>query len=302
MRVIVTGGSGLIGKPLCAALVSAGHETIVLSRNPSQVKGMPPGVRLEKWDGQSAAGWDALADGAHAIVNLAGEGIADGRWSDERKERILASRVQAGKAVVQAIEQAANKPKLLIQASAVGYYGPRQDEVITEASSPGGDYLARVCFEWEAASAPVTKMGVRRAIIRTGIVLSNEGGAFPRLVLPFRLFAGGPLGSGKQWYPWIHIDDQVRAMLFLLQHESAGGPFNLSAPNPVTNKEMATAIGKVTGRPAFMPAPAFALQTALGEMATVVLDGQRAIPQRLLELGFTFKYPTIEEALKALLK
>jgi uncharacterized protein (TIGR01777 family) len=302
MRVIVTGGTGLIGKPLCAALLGEGHEVIVLSRDPGKRRNMPAGVQLEKWDGKSSEGWGHLADGAHAIINLAGEGIADGRWSKERKQRILSSRTNAGKAIVQAIQQATNKPQVVIQSSAVGYYGPRRDEVITEAASPGGDYLAHICFEWEASTAPVTQLGVRRPIIRSGLVLSNEGGAFPRIVLPFRLYAGGPLGSGKQWYPWIHIEDEIRAILFLVHHESATGPFNLVAPNPLTNKELATCIGKVMGRPAVIPTPALALRTLFGEMATVVLDGQRVVPQRLLELGFPFKYPTAEEALRDLLK
>lgn len=302
MRVILSGGAGLIGRPLSAALLSEGHEVIVLSRNPATAKNVPTGVTLMPWDGKSATGWGHLADGAGALINLAGEGIADGRWTDERKERILNSRVWAGQAMVQAIEQASSKPGVLIQASAVGYYGPGGDEVITEARPPGSDYLARVCFEWEASSAAASRLGVRRPIIRTGIVFSNDGGAFPKLVLPFRLFAGGPVGSGKQWYPWIHMDDQVQAILFLLHHEQADGPFNLAAPEPLTNKELAAKIGKVMGRPAFFPAPAFAMQAAFGEMSTVLLDGQRAVPQRLQELGFTFTYPTAEAALHALLK
>jgi uncharacterized protein len=301
MRVIISGGTGLIGKPLCAALVAEGHEVIVLTRNPATVKALPAGVHLTAWNGKTAAGWSHLVDGAGALINLAGEGIADGRWSDERKQRILDSRVQAGQAMVQAIQAAAQKPGVLIQASAVGYYGPRGDEIITEEASPGGDFLARVCFAWEASTAAVTQLGLRRPILRTGIVFSNEGGAFPKLVLPFRLYAGGPIGNGKQWYPWIHIEDQVRAILFLLQHESASGPFNLSGPHPVTSKELAVALGKVLGRPAIMPTPGFALQTVFGEMSTVLLDGQRAVPQHLQQIGFTFKYPTVEEALRALL-
>lgn len=302
MRVIIAGGTGLIGRPLTAALIREGHEVVVLSRNPATTQNMPTGVTLTAWDGASSAGWGHLADGAGALINLAGEGIADGRWSEERKERILNSRVRAGEAMVQAIEQASTKPGVLIQASAVGYYGPRGDEVVTEASSPGSDYLARVCFAWEASSAPASKLGVRRPILRTGIVFSNDGGAFPKMVLPFRLFAGGPIGSGKQWYPWIHIDDEVRAILFLLNHSEADGPFNLAAPEPLTNKELAQVIGKVMGRPAVFPTPGFAMQALFGEMATVLLDGQRAVPERLQALGFTFNYPTAEAALRALLK
>lgn len=302
MRVIITGGTGLIGRPLCAALLAEGHDVVVLSRNPDRVKAMPAGVQLMAWDGRTANGWGPVVDGANAMINLAGEGLADGRWSDERKARILHSRIDAGKAVLQAIEQATNKPAVLIQSSAVGYYGPRQDEIITEASGPGSDFLARLCFDWEASTAPVERLGLRRPVIRTGIVLSNEGGAFPKLVLPFRLFAGGPIGSGKQWYPWIHIEDEIRAILFLLGHESATGPFNLTAPAPMTNRELAATIGKVMGRPAFFPVPSFAMRILFGEMATVLLDGQRAIPQRLQEFGFTFHYPTAEEALRNLLR
>ena len=302
MRVIITGGTGLIGRPLSQALVAAGHDAIVLTRNPQKVKDMPAGVRLQQWDGESAAGWGELADGALAIVNLAGEGIADGRWSNDRKRAIRQSRVDAGKAVMAAIQAAATKPKVLVQASAVGYYGTETgDALLGEQYSPGADFLAKVCFDWELSTAAASRQGVRRAVIRTGIVLSNEGGAFPKLVMPFNFFAGGPLGNGKQWMPWIHWEDQVRAIQFLIDNEQAEGAFNLAAPNPVRNSEMAKAIGAVKGRPAFMPAPGFAIKTVFGEMGTVVLDGQRAVPQHLQELGFEFKYNTIEAALRELL-
>jgi uncharacterized protein (TIGR01777 family) len=301
MRIIITGGTGLIGRPLSKRLQSQGHEVIVLSRNPAGVQGMPAGVQLVRWDGKSAEGWGDLADGAGAIINLAGENLAAGRWSEARKQRIRQSRLDAGRAVVEAVEQASNKPGVLLQASAVGYYGPSQDEIITESSSAGNDFLARLCIDWEASTAAVEQHGVRRVILRTGIVLSNQGGAFPKLVLPFRLFAGGPLGNGKQWYPWLHEEDQIRAICFLLEEPQARGPFNLSAPTPVTNATMAKAIGQVMNRPAIFPVPGFALRAALGEMATVVLDGQRAIPQQLQSLGFTFTYPTVEEALRQLL-
>jgi len=302
MRVIITGGTGLIGRPLSQALAAAGYEVIVLTRNPKKVKNMPAGVRAEQWDGVSDAGWGALADGAHAIVNLAGEGIADGRWSSERKQAIRQSRVDAGKAVLAAIQAATVKPKVLIQASAVGYYGVETgDALVHEQYSPGADFLAKVCFDWELSTAAASRMGVRRAVIRTGIVLSNDGGAFPKLTMPFNFFAGGPLGDGKQWMPWIHWEDEVRAIQFLIENEAASGAFNLAAPNPVRNSEMAKAVGAVKGRPAIMPAPSFAIRTAFGEMATVVLDGQRAVPQHLEQLGFTFKYNTLESALRNLL-
>jgi uncharacterized protein (TIGR01777 family) len=302
MRIIITGGTGLIGRPLSQALVAAGHEVVVLTRNPQKVKNMPAGVRLQTWDGETAAGWGELADGAHAIVNLAGEGIADGRWSSARKQAIRQSRVNAGKAVMAAIQAATVKPKVLIQASAVGYYGAETgDALVSEQDSPGADFLSKVCFDWELSTAAVSRLGVRRAVIRTGIVLSNEGGAFPKLVMPFKFFAGGPLGNGKQWMPWIHWEDEVRAIQFLIDNEQAEGVFNLAAPNPVRNNEMAKAIGEVKGRPAFMPAPGFAINMVFGEMGTVVLDGQRAVPTQLQQLGFEFKYSTIEAALRNLL-
>lgn len=302
MRIIITGGTGSIGRPLTAALVNDGHDVTVLSRNPNKAKNMAGGVKLLAWDGETAQGWGQAADGADAIINLAGEGIGDGRWDEARKQRIRQSRMKAGKAIMDAISAASARPKVLVQASAVGYYGVQTgDKPATEAASPGTDFLAKVCFDWELSTAAASRLGVRRPIIRTGIVLTKEGGALPKLLLPFKLFAGGPLGSGKQWLPWIHIEDQVRAIQFLLQNEAADGPFNLSAPNPVTNSEMAKAIGEVMGRPSFMPAPGFALRTALGEMATMVLDGQKAVPAKLQALGFQFKYDSIVPALRNLL-
>ena len=300
MRVIITGGTGLIGRALATSLASDGHEVIVLTRNPRPDDQLPAGVQQVKWDARSADGWAEYADGAYAIVNLAGEGLADSRWSEERKKRIYASRTNAGKAVVEAVRLAANKPKVVVQASGINYYGPHENETITESSGPGADFLAQVCFDWEAATAPVETMGVRRAIIRSGIVLSNEGGAWPRIVLPFKLFAGGPIGSGKQYWPWIHLDDEVGVIRFLLENEASSGPFNLCTPTPLTNKEFAQQLGAGMGRPAFFPVPSIALQMVFGEMSTVLLDGVRAIPQRLQELGYTFKYPTAEAAFKSL--
>jgi uncharacterized protein (TIGR01777 family) len=302
MHILITGGTGLIGRALSAALVAEGHVVTVLSRNPDKVKDIPAGVKLAAWDGQSAQGWGELADGADAIVNLAGENLSGGRWSKEMKQKIRQSRTQAGKAVMEAIAAAAVKPKVLLQASGINYYGTNTgDKLVTESFSPGTDFLSKVCFDWEASTAAANRMGVRRPVLRTGIVLANEGGAFPKLLLPFKLFAGGPLGNGKQWLPWIHIEDQVRVMQFLLSNEQADGPFNLATPNPVTNSEMAKQIGEVMGRPAFIPAPGFAIKTVLGEMSMLVLEGVRAVPTKLQGLGFQFKYETIQPALRNLL-
>jgi uncharacterized protein (TIGR01777 family) len=301
MRIIIPGGSGLIGRALTADLTAVGYEVVILSRSPEKVKGLPGGARAEGWDGQSAAGWGHLADGAGAIVNLAGESLAAGRWTSERKRRILESRVKPGQAVVEAVEAAQNKPGVVIQSSAVGFYGPRGDEEIAETAAPGTDFLANLCREWEASTAPIGGMGVRLVVIRTGLVLSLEGGALPRILLPFKLFVGGPVGSGRQWWPWIHIADVVPAILFLIETETAPGPYNLTAPNPLTNTQFSRVVGRVLGRPALMPVPAFALQLLFGEMSTVLLDGQRVMPYALREAGFTFRFPDAESALQDLL-
>lgn len=300
MRVIITGGTGLIGQNLATELKSGGHEVIILSRNPDKATG-PEGIPVKKWDGVSSVGWLDLVDANTAIVNLAGAGIGDGRWTDERKAAILNSRVNAGQAVSEAVAEAHHQPKVVVQASAVGYYGPCGDEEITEEAAVGHDFLADVCLQWEASTAGVEANGVRRVVIRTGVVLSLDGGAFPRLLTPMKFFIGGPLGSGEQWFPWIHMQDQVKAIRFLIENEQASGVYNLSAPHPVTNGEFVHHMGKVLNRPAMLPAPSFALKMLLGEMATLVLDGQRVIPSRLVAAGFTFDYAEARPALQALL-
>jgi uncharacterized protein (TIGR01777 family) len=303
MRVIITGGTGLIGKALANHLAKGGHEIIVLSRNPNKTSGLPAGSRVVQWDGRSAEGWGQLADGAGAIVNLAGASIAgDGLlpspWTSERKKAILESRLNAGRAVVEAIRAATIKPTVLIQSSAVGYYGTSDDATFTEDSPAGNDFLADTCKQWEASTAAVEAMGVRRPVIRTGVVLSTKGGVLPSLSLPYRLFAGGPVGSGRQPLPWIHIDDEVDAIRYLIETPSARGPFNLTAPNPVTNAEFGKAVGKVLRRPHYLPAPGFAFKLAFGEAAILVLEGQRVLPKKLLDAGYAFHFAQVEPALR----
>ena len=298
MRVLIAGGTGLIGSALIGSLRDSNCEVTVLTRSPERSQAlMQSGVRLVRWDGETAEGWSHLVSQVDAIVNLAGEGIADGRWSTARKERIRQSRVRAGNALVSAIRDAESVPKTLIQSSAVGYYGPGKDEIMTEQAPPGEDFLANVCSEWEASTAEVEAMGVRRVVIRTGVVLSSKGGALPRMTLPFRLFAGGPLGSGRQYFPWIHIADEVAAIRFLLENENASGPYNLAAPDPPRNREFVRDLGRAMGRPSFLPTPSFALQLLFGEMSTVLLDGQRAVPARLQEDGYAFIFPETVAAL-----
>jgi uncharacterized protein (TIGR01777 family) len=310
MHTIITGGTGLIGRALAESLAADGQDVILLSRTPERAMALPTGVRAERWDGRTAAGWGALADGADAIVNLAGESIGGEnmlalitkRWTPERLRLIRNSRVNAGMAVKQAIEAALQKPRALIQASAVGYYGIRRDQEITEDTPPGDDLLSRLGLDWEATTADVEKMGVRRAVIRTaGVVMSTRGGAFPFMALPFKLFVGGPLGSGKQWFSWIHIADEVRAIRFLMDHPNASGAFNVCAPNPLTNAEFSRVLGRVMHRPSFFPTPAFAMRLMLGAKSILVLEGQRQIPKRLQQMGFQYHFPKVEAALKDLL-
>lgn len=308
MRIIITGGTGLIGSKLAADLGADGNEVIVLSRSP-QKHSFPPGVRGEKWDAETANGWGHWVNGADAIVNLAGASIAGEsalpvlpqRWTPERRQRILQSRLNVGAAVVEAVRQAEKKPRVLIQASAVGIYGGRGDEELSETAAPANDFLGSVVQQWEASTAEVEQMGVRRVCVRTGVVLSMEEGALPRLVFPFKLFVGGPLGSGKQWMPWIHIEDEVRAIRFLIENEQASGPVNVAAPNPLRYKTLAQVLGKVMKRPSLIPVPGFALRLLLGDVSSTVLEGQRVRTNKLEGLGFQYNYPHIEPALRDLL-
>jgi hypothetical protein len=302
MRIVIPGGSGMLGRRLAVDLASDGYEVIMLSRTPERVGGLPSGVKVERWDGRSGDGWYHLADGAAAIINLAGESLAAGRWTDERKQRIVQSRTNAGAAVVDAVNAARVKPALVIQVSGVGYYGPHGDEMLTEGDGPGSDFGAQVCVQWEAGSAPVEALGVRRAVIRTGVVLAPEATALQRLMLPYRFFAGGRLGSGRQWFSWIHIADFLTGVRFLMEHVDASGVFNLTAPEPLPNADLAKALSQVMGRPAWMPVPAVAMRLLFGEMASVLLDGQRVVPGRLTEMGFRFRFPDVRSALKELVK
>ena len=300
MRVVITGGSGLIGRAVAAPLAAQGHDVVVLSRDPEKVRGLPAGVRAVRWDSHSAAGWETLLEARSAVINLAGEGIADGRWSEERKRRIRASRVDAGRAVVDAVRQAVEEgraPAVVVQASGIGYYGDTGEQEIGENHPPGGDFLAEVSVAWEASTAEVEALGVRRVVLRTGVVLDPNGGALAKMLPPFRLGLGGPLGGGRQWFPWIHIADEVGAILFLLATPAVSGPFNLCAPRPVQNRDFSRALAHQLHRPSLLPVPAPALRLALGELAGALLRSQRAIPRRLLAAGYRFRFPELSEAL-----
>jgi uncharacterized protein len=300
MRVIITGGTGLIGSRLAKDLIEDGNEVVILTRSPEKEgKKSPEGARLVRWDAKSADGWWQEAEGADAIVNLAGENISSGRWTKKRKQRILESRVDAGRAVVDAVERVERKPGVVIQSSGVNYYGPRSGEKqVIEKTPPGKDFLANVCVEWEMSTVAVEKYGVRRPIIRQGVVLAREGGALPKMALPYKFFVGGPVGSGRQWMAWTHLTDNVRAIRFLIENGRANGPFNVCAPTSITNRRFSKILGRVLNRPSFVPAPALMMKLVFGEMSTVLLDGQRCVPKRLQELGFKFRFSELEPALR----
>jgi uncharacterized protein (TIGR01777 family) len=301
MRVLITGGTGLIGRALAADLAGDGHDVVVLSRDPAKAAPLPDAACIERWDALTADGWGHLVDGADAIVNLAGENIGARRWTPKQKRRIRDSRLNAGKAVVQAVEAAGSKPEVVVQASGIGFYGDCRDDEVTEDTPAGDGFLARFAMEWEASTLCLREIGVRWTAIRTGIVLSRDGGALQRMVMPMRLLLAGRLGSGRQWFPWIHIEDEVRAIRLLVEDSKAEGPFNLAAPEPVTNAEFSRQLGRELNRPLLIPIPAFALRMVLGEMAGELLEGQRAVPQRLMKIGYTFRFPGINAALHDLL-
>lgn len=306
MRIIITGGTGMIGRELTNRLLTTGHEVIILTRNPQKNVGLPAGAQLVQWDARTADGWGHLADGADAIINLAGENLAGAgfipsRWTAERKQRILDSRVNAGKAVTEAVRAATHKPAVVIQASGTDYY-PNGGQHQTETSPIGSSFLSDVVKQWEASTAAVEEMGVRRVIMRIGPILSMEDGAFTRLVFPFKyLIVGGPLGGGQQHFPWVHHTDVVRAIEFFLTHPETSGPYNIVATEADTNGTFTKTLGKIMGRPSFFPVPGFALQLALGEVAALVLEGRQVSSQKLRAAGFEFDYPTAESAIRELL-
>jgi len=301
MRIVIIGGRGMIGRAVTEAAVAKGYNVVVLSRKVVQT-GVPSAhVVLQQWDGKNAADLCRIIDGLDAVVNLAGESIGKGAWTDDRKTELLKSRLEPAQALVAALKLCKQAPKILIQASALGYYRTMPGEK-DESSLPGNDFLANFAVEWEESTKAIEALGVRRVIIRTGIVLQKGEGVLPQLMLPFKLMVGGPLGSGKQIYSWIHLKDEAAAILYLLEKTDAQGVFNLTAPNPMSNSEIGKVLAKIMKRSYWMPVPGFALKILLGEMSTLVLDGQKVMPKRLLESGFKFRFVYLKEALNDLLK
>ena len=301
MKIVIAGGSGFLGHALTNALARERHDIVVLSRAAGR-SGQDAGARFVQWVPNGRTGsWTREVDGADGIVNLAGESIAGKRWTPEQKAAIQDSRVHATRSLVEAIKGAAVPPAVLVSGSAVGYYGPLGEEIATEDTPPGSDFLARVCVRWEAEAQPASSRPTRVVCVRTGLVLDKRGGALPKMLLPFKLGVGGRVGSGRQYWPWIHVDDWVELVRCSLVTTIASGPVNATAPSPVTNAEFVRHLGQALHRPAFVPAPAFALRAALGEMAdALLLSGQRAVPAKAQKLGFTFRYSQLDEALRAI--
>jgi uncharacterized protein len=299
MKIVITGASGFIGTALSAELTGQNHTLVLLSRNPP-ARPSGAGVAWLAWRPDAPGSWQSALDGIDGVVNLAGESIAARRWTQEQKRKLYESRVQTTSMIVDGIAKARRKPKFLINASAVGYYGPHGDETVTEDSPPGNDFLSQLCRAWESQANRAKEHDVRVTLLRTGIVLGKGQGALGKMVTPFKLFVGGRLGSGRQWFPWIHIDDEVGLIKFLMENDAAHGPINATAPNPVTMDEFCKTLGRVINRPSWAPVPASVLSLMLGEMADMLLTGQRALPQAALRLGYAFKYPRLEEALASL--
>jgi uncharacterized protein len=300
MKVLVTGASGRIGKALCEELLGRGDEVVGLTRDPDKAAQAQPQIAWHGWEPTLERPAEAAFEGVDGVINLVGEKINQ-RWSDDAKRKIMDSRKVATHNLVGTIEALATKPKVLVSQSAVGYYGNRGDEEITEASSPGSSFDAEVCVEWEKAAKEVEPTGVRLAIVRTGQVMETGGGILGELLLPFKLGLGGPLAGGKQWVPWIHLSDEVGILVWALDTESVTGVVNASAPNPVTNKEWSKALGKALGRPAILPIPGFAVEIKFGkEFGKIAQGGQKVLPKRTEELGYAFKYPEIDGALRNL--
>ena len=298
MKVIIAGGSGFLGRALTAQLAAGGHDVVVLTRRAGPSSG---GVRTVAWSPDGRAGeWAREIDGADAVVNLAGEGIADKRWSAARKDALRQSRILSTRSLVAAIRAAARRPSVFVSGSAVGYYGATGDDALDESFPPGSDFLATLCVDWEAEAQAASALGCRVVIVRTGVVLAREGGALKQLLPPFQWFVGGPVAPGTQWMSWIHRDDWVALVAWAIANAQVAGVVNATAPNPVRNAEFSKALGRALDRPSWLPVPGLALRVLVGELADVALvRGQRVLPARASQLGFPFVYPEIDAAMRS---
>ena len=297
-RVIVTGATGLIGKAVCKGLRVRDYDVIVFTRDPESARAsVPDAAEYVAWQAEETGAWATQIDGAWAIINLAGAPVAGKRWTDDYKRAIRDSRVIGTRGLVRAIAAANEKPQVLINGSAIGYYGARGATPLDEGAAPGDDFLADVVRDWEAEALEAEALGVRTALIRTGVVLDKDEGALALQKLPFQFFVGGPILPGTQWVSWIHLADEASIILFALEEEELRGPINAVAPAPQTNRAFSAALGGALGRPSWLPVPGFALRLALGEFAETIVTGQRVIPKKALEAGYEFRYGTSAAAL-----
>jgi len=302
MNIVVTGGKGFIGRALCATLLQSGHSVSVFSRNPDQHRHQSGvGVKQVLWNGESTGDWERVLERADAVINLTGAPIADARWTPGRKQILIESRVNTTRIIVDAMSRRSSKPRVLVSASGIGYYGASDDRLLDEGSARGQGFLADLCLAWEAAALRAAEFGTRVVTLRTGMVLEQEGGALPKMLLPFRLFAGGPIMPGSQWVSWIHRRDHIGLIQWALTTATVSGPINAVAREPVTMKTFCEVLGRVLHRPSWLPVPGIALSILLGELGTLMTTGQRVTPAKALAGGYRFQYPTLEPALQAIL-
>ncbi len=305
MKIAITGATGLVGSRLVAQLKQKEHQILIFTRNPSKAeKVFPasafPNLEIVQYTPQESGDWQQHVSGCDAVINLAGEPIAE-RWNAKQKEAIMQSRQIGTRKLVEAIAIAEKKPQVLVNASAIGYYGTSETAVFDETSDSGSDFLAQVCQKWETEAQRVTESGVRLVILRLGIVLAN-GGALGKMLGPFKMFAGGPIGSGKQWFSWIHRDDLVSLICQAVEQENMSGVYNATAPHPVRMNQLCQTLGEVMNRPSWLPVPEFALELMMGDGAIIVLEGQQVLPKKTQASGFSFQYPDLKPALAEIIK
>jgi uncharacterized protein (TIGR01777 family) len=299
MKIIITGGTGFVGTQLTTRLVQDGHTVTILTRSLKGAKERPPGISYLEGDPTKKGPWQEAIKNHDAVINLAGASIFS-KWTDEHKKAIRESRVSTTQNIVEGIPSDPSKKITLFSTSAVGYYGFCGDEELIEDSPPGDDFLARIAKEWEGEALKAREKGARVVITRFGIVMGEKGGALSQMIPLFKKYIGGPIGSGKQWFSWVHIKDLVEVFAFLLKHPEISGPVNVCSPNPVRNRDLAKALGKMLHRPSFIPAPGFMVRWVLGEFGSIILEGQRVVPKQLLNSGFVFQFPDIECALQSI--
>lgn len=303
MHVVVAGGTGFIGRAMCRELLQGGHEVTVLTRDASRASGrVPQGVKVVQWSPERSEELREALSAKDAVINLLGENVAAQRWTPEFKQRLVDSRVNSTRALVRGIRSAEPRPQVLVNASAVGIYGNRGEEELTESSPPGTGFLAELAIRWEQSADEARELGVRVVKLRIGIVLGEGGGALEKMLLPFRLFIGGPFGSGQQWFPWIHLEDVTGSTLHALAHDTVDGAVNAVAPGIVRLGAFCKALGRVMRRPSWLPVPGFALRLAAGELGESLLWSQRVVPQVALHTGYAFRYPQVEQALRQVLR